>query len=71
MYQSMKEKMNKAVATVAVLAMSTGVAHAAIDVSDAVSEIESGKGAVALVGGAILVVLGVVAAFKYVRAGLR
>lgn len=43
------------------------VASAAIDVSDVVTEIEGGGAPIGLIGGAVLVILAIVAIWKWVR----
>jgi hypothetical protein len=56
-----------AAAAVASMALVTSAAHAAIDVSAVVDEIEGAVTPIGLIGAAVLVVVVSIAAFKWVR----
>lgn len=51
----------------AVLLASANMAHAAIDVTDVVAEIDGAIAPIGLIGAAVLVVVVSIAAFKWVR----
>lgn len=56
-----------AAAAAGALALATIPAHAAIDVTDVVTEIEGTIAPIGLIGAAVLTVIVAVAAFKWVR----